>query len=331
MRIVHLARGTRLARVWTDAFVTSLEARGELTLLDETASMPDTAAADIVREHDVAIVGWDSRMLPAALAEDPGQLRYVCCYSGTIRWFVPRELVAAGIPVSNWGDLPAPAVAEAALTHLLAALHQLPLAVDTGRAGGWGMDVSRNGMVDGLAVGVYGCGVIGRRFIDLLRPLGARVRVFDPYVDDLPSDVDRADSLEDLCTESEALVIHAGLSDETEGSVTADHLSRLPDGGVVVNTARGAIVDQDALFAELLSGRLRAGLDVLEPDSLADDHPIRQLPNVLFTFHQLDQTEWPDRPGLGPKQRLVIEQLRRFGAGEPLLHLFDLDRYDRST
>ncbi|MDH3707325.1 MAG: hypothetical protein OES57_14750, partial [Acidimicrobiia bacterium] len=167
--------------------------------------------------------------------------------------------------------------------------------------------------------------------VELLRPFRPRIRAYDPYAATLPDDVERADSLDELCDWCEALVIHAALSDETRGSVTAEHLAALPDSGVIINTARGAIVDQDALFAELDTGRLRAGLEVLEPDALDPAHPLRQRDNVIFTFHQLGGGPWPPRPGLTPMQQRVLDQLDRYARGEPPLFLFDLDRYDRST
>jgi len=331
MRIVNIANGTRLPEIWTDEFIERLRQVGELELVEWGTQLSDEEAAAVVREADIAIVGWEARTLPGLLAEEPGSLRYICCYSGTVRAFVPRELVAAGIPVSNWGDLPAHGVAEGAMTLLLATLHELPQAIDVQRGGGYGIDLRRQGSLRDLAVGVYGCGVIGRTFLDMLAPFEPRIMVFDPYVAELPADVQRATSLAELCDWSEALVVHAGWSDETDRSVTADHLARLPDDGLVINTARGGIIDQDALFAEVRSGRLRAGLDVLEPEELAADHPIRADDGFLCTYHLITNTEWPVRAGLDPKQVRVLEQLERFSAGETPRYLFDLDRYDRST
>lgn len=337
LTIVSLARGRRMPTVWTEEFVEQLERRGAVTFQDRTGELGDDDVAALIRSHDVAIVGWDARPLPSALSDDPGRLAYVCCYSGTIRAFVPRELVAAGVPVSNWGDLPAPAVAEAAMTLLLTCVHDMPVIRRAQMDGQWSFDRSRTGTLKGLRVGIVGLGVIGRHFVTMLQPFGARMMVFDPYADDVPTDVEVVDSLEALCDRSEALVIHAGLSEETTGMVRAEHLARLPDHGIVVNTARGAILDQDALFAELSSGRLRAGLDVLADERAAQfpaDHPLRQADNVTFTFHQLTDEAgdpWPPRPGLTPMQQRVLDQIDRFAAGEEPHWVFDLDRYDRST
>lgn len=309
----------------------ALRRLGELTLAENGVELSDDDFATRVREHAVAIVGWDARPLPAVLASDAGSLRYVCCYSGTIRNLVPRSLVEAGVLVSNWGDHPANGVAEAAMTLLLAVLKELPKAVDSARAGRWGVKTRVRGMLAGSRVGIYGCGLIGRRFVEMLRPFGAEMLVFDPYAVEVPTGCQRVGSLEALCERSEILVVHAGLTDETQRSLKAEHLARLPDNGVVINTARGAIFDQPALFAELTSGRLRAGLDVLEPDFLEAEHPLRALDNCLLTYHQLDTLTWPPRPGLTPMQQRCVDNIQRFLAGSTPEWLFDADRYDRST
>lgn len=335
LRIVHLARGSRFGNVWTPAFVDAVRARGELTLVEDARELDTDDVLARLREHDVAIVGWDSIAVPAELATEPGSLRYVCSYSGTIRHSVPRQIVETGIPVTNWGDLPAYGVGEAAMTLLLSAIHDLPVARRAQQDGRWGYDTGRTGTLRNLAVGVYGVGQAGSRFVEMLRPFGARILAHDPYVEHLPDGVERVESLAELCDRAEALVIHAGLSDETRGSIDASMLGRLPDGGIVINTARGGIVDQDALFAELLSGRLRAGLDVLEPDGVLDpDHPLRAADNVTFTFHAITDEagdHWPPRDTLTQLQQCVVDQLDRLRGNEPLAFVFDVERYDRST
>jgi phosphoglycerate dehydrogenase-like enzyme len=331
MRILAITNGAPIPVVWNEAFQNAIGEYGEFDLVDDGVNLSDEEVIASLRDVEVAVVGWDARPLPAALARDPGRLRYVCCYSGTIRSLVPLELIEAGILVSNWGDHPANGVAEGAMALLLAVMKEFPAAIRTAREDGWGLKTrTRSTLVD-TAVGIYGCGVIARRFIELLRPFGARIHLYDPYVESLPGGCTRCGSLAELCDESEVLVIHAGLSDETQGSLRADHLARLPDGGIVINTARGGIVDQDALFAELVAGRLRAGLDVLEPDFLAAGHPVRSLENVLLSFHQAEQSTWPRRPGLSPMQQRCLENLARFAEGETPAWLFDADRYHRST
>jgi phosphoglycerate dehydrogenase-like enzyme len=331
MRILNIANGKRLEQIWNDDFVSALSNLGELSLFEHGKELGEDEVAERLREHEVAIVGWDARPLPTAIAANHGALRYICCYSGTIRTQVPRDLIEAGIMVSNWGDHPATGVAEAAMTLLLAVIKDIPKAIDVARSGKWGIDTKWRGTLAGTRVGIYGCGVIGRRFVELLQPFGAEIRILDPHATTLPSGCDRVEDLDALFEGIEVLVIHAGLSDATTGAIRAEHLARLPDGGVVINTARGAIFDQEALFDELRSGRLRAGLDVLEPDFLPSEHELLGLDNCLLGFHQLDQLRWPPRPGLTPMQQICVDNIARFVAGEKPLWLFDVPRYDRST
>ncbi len=336
MRLLHVAVDEPSDRVWIAPFVAGLREIGELEIVENARGRSAGEIAGLIRGCDVLLVGWGSAPVPGEVAAEPGALRYVCSVTGTVRRTVPVEVIDAGIPVTNWGDAPAGRVAEGALTLLLAVLKDLPGRTRTIREGGWepGEEIL-SGLMEGLEVGVYGCGAIGRRFLDMLLPLGPGVRVFDPYAADLPEGVKRAESLEELFCKSEAVVIHAGLNDETRGAVTAELLAVLPDAGILINTARGEIVDQDALFRELESGRLRAGLDVLceEPGvspALPADHPARKWPNLILTAHSLSKP-YPASKRLLPMHRLCLENVRAFAAGRPLRFTIDRTRYDRST
>ncbi len=128
-------------------------------------------------------------------------------------------------------------------------------------------------------------------------------------------------------------MVHAGLNEETSGSITTDLLAKLPDYGIIINTARGAIFDQEALFTELERGRLRAGLDVLWPDRLPPEHPARMWPNVIFTAHDIGKVK--PHPGSAPIpgkfHKICLANITRYIQREPLQFLIDEDRYDRST
>jgi len=169
----------------------------------------------------------------------------------------------------------------------------------------------------------------------MIRPFGAYLRVFDPYVADLPEGCMRVDSLRELFAASSIIVVHAGQSDETRGTVSKEMLALLPDGGIVINTARGGIIDQDALFAELATGRLRAGLDVLDGphgDALPPEHPARQLENLLLTAHSVSASRWG---GVNTQEKLMqdvcLDNIRRFLRGDALRFIMSKERYLRST
>ena len=259
LRILHMTN--RRSQIAADGpFAEALRELGELVLVEQVHGLSDDEVAAQMRQADVLITNWATRRIPDSVVDDPGRLRYILNIGGTCKACVPIEIIRKGIPVTNWGDAPAVSVAEGAMALLLAVLKDLRGRVEGVLAGKcWG--AKRLGLASGtlheLKLGLYGCGAIGSRFVKLVAPFEPELLVYEPYAGSLPDSCRRVDSLESLFDESEAVAIWAGLSDETRGSVTAELLAKLPDHGIIVNAARGEIIDQDALFAELKSGRLR--------------------------------------------------------------------------
>jgi phosphoglycerate dehydrogenase-like enzyme len=335
MKLLHIAAESAIRSIWNEVFMTALSGLGALTILENGAAMTDDERARHIRDSDILLTCWGTAAVPMEIARNRGRLQYICHITGGMRGAIPLEIIDAGIPVTNWGTAPANGVAEGAMALLLTVLKDLTRQTREIQGGGWAMDMTcHGGSLWGLNVGVYGCGAIGQRFIELLRPFGAVVRVFDPFAP-MPEGCLRVDSLEELFRTSDAVAIHAGLSDDTRNTVTADLLALLPRHGILINTARGGIVDQDALFAELASGRLRAGLDVLEPDGpLPPDHPARHWDNLVLSCHHIEYP-WPSfgQPPtrLTPMQEVALDNLRRHIAGEPLRFLMTHDHYLLST
>lgn len=317
-------------------FAAALRELGELLIVERARDLSEDEVAAQMREADVLITNWASRRIPDALVADPGNVRYILNIGGTCKACVPVEMIRKGIPVTNWGDTPARSVAEGAMALLLAVLKDLRGRIEGVVAGKcWGaqrLGLS-SGTLTGLKLGLYGCGVIGHRFVKMVAPFDPEVRVYDPYAKGLPDGCSRVDSLDALFDESEAVVIWAGLSDETRGSVNAGRLAKLPDHGIIINAARGEIIDQDALFAELKSGRLRAGLDVLvNDDYLPAGHEAHTWPNLILTCHDINSASWPVRPPqLSYADHVALDNLRRFIAGEPLKFVMDEARYHLSS
>ncbi|MCD8482533.1 MAG: hypothetical protein LR015_07645 [Verrucomicrobia bacterium] len=250
-----------------------------------------------------------------------------------MRNFISETIIKSAIPVTNWGDAPARGIAEGTLTLLLACLKNLRLHCDM-RANGhwWDIPDETQGILQGLNVGIFGMGVIARKTVEMLRVFEPNLLFFDPYFQGEPEDTQRMQSLEDLCRSSHALLVMAGLNEQTRGCINADVLALLPDNAIVINTARGAIIDEDALFAELKSGRLRAGLDVLTNDrELEAGHPVRSLSNVIITGHKIGRAGWPPGERLADLHRIALDNIQRALNGEPLRFIMDERRYALST
>lgn len=335
LKLLHIAKTKADPQIWTGIFRKALAELGDLTLIEDGIGIDEAQRTELIRACDVLLLGWNSMPVPVAIEGERGSLRYICNITGEMKAWVSSSLVDSGLTVTNWGDAPAGVVAEGAMTLLLATLKDLRLRTQHIQRGGWQLDPNfSGGTLNGLNVGVYGCGLIGRSFIEMIRPFRPVLRVFDPFLVDLPTGCTRVASLAELFDASEAVVIHAGLNPDTRGSVSADLLRRLPIHGILINTARGAIVDQEALFAELASGRLRAGLDVLEPDTLPEDHPARTWENCILTAHQIccgRPTEGLPSTRLESMHQNCLDNLRRFASGAPLRFVIDPVVFRRQT
>ena len=221
------------------------------------------------------------------------------------------ELLPDGVTLCNAAGVHDDATAELAVGLLLAVLRRIPEAVRG--HGSW--QQLRSGMrsLADSHVMVLGYGSIGRALAHRLLAHGARVTAVARRAreDDLVGPVHPVEELPALLPGQHAVVVLLPLSDATRGFVDAEVLSALPDGAVVVNVARGGVVDTDAVIAE--AGRLRFALDVTDPEPLPDGHPL-WAPHVLITPHVAGGTT----AMLPRMSALVREQLERLVAGHPL-------------
>jgi len=217
-----------------------------------------------------------------------------------------------GLTLCNAGGVHDGPAAEWAVTSLLAVLRRVPHYVLAQRDGA-GRDGESDSLI-GRRVMILGHGGIGRAVHRRLDGFEAEVVAVASRSRD---GVHGPEELSRLLPGCDAVIIAVSLSPSTRGLVGADFLGRLPEGAVIVNVARGPVVDQQALAAELWSGRLRAALDVSVPDPLVNDDPLRQCPNLLYTPHIAGATSLALPRAFG----LVGEQLRRLAGGEPLLNV----------
>jgi phosphoglycerate dehydrogenase-like enzyme len=286
------------------------------------------------RSVEVMLTGRSSPMLPQGLSGDLGYLRYLAHCFGTIKHLCPKSLVDAGLIVTNWGTQAAPRVAEGAMALLLCQLKQV-VTLNAMSKGGpdertW---QTFTATLRDCEVGVYGFGPIGREMVRLLTAFGARVAIYDPYAQDVPVDIQRCATLRELFATCRVITIHCGLNEGTRDSVTGELLDLLPQGGIIINTARGAIVDEAALAARVAAGRLLAGVDVLCDERDWTASPLAPLPGAVLSHHEI---EWGKGypPGREPPPELpghVLENLRRYRAGQPLQHVVTAAEYDLKT
>ncbi|MGX6446983.1 NAD(P)-dependent oxidoreductase, partial [Patulibacter sp. S7RM1-6] len=199
--------------------------------------------------------------------------------------------VPDGVAISNVRGAHGRATAELAVALLLAQIRELPRFGAAQARGAW--EPVSTGSLAGARVLILGAGDLGRHAAAMLAPFGTETTLVGRSARE---GVVALDAVDALLPEQDAVVCVLPLNDATRGTIDAAFLARLPDGAIVVNAGRGPLVDTEALLAELQAGRLRAGLDVVDPEPLPDDHPLWGAPGALLTPHVGgDTTGFEDR------------------------------------
>ncbi len=226
---------------------------------------------------------------------------------------------ARGVAVCNMPGSNSSAVAEHTLALMLATLRRLPqFDADVRRGRGWSWDPERQdrlGEIRGRTVGLVGFGAVPRLLAPTLHAMGARVL----YTARGRKDAAPAEywPLTALLAEADILSLHVPLTTETEHLLDRRRLHRVKPGAVLINTARGALVDEEALLEALESGRLAgAGLDVFATEPLPAHHPLLHRDDVVVSPH----VAWLTAETLERSLAVAAENCRRLAAGEPLLH-----------
>jgi phosphoglycerate dehydrogenase-like enzyme len=225
---------------------------------------------------------------------------------------------AGGIAVCNMPGTNTPAVAEAALLLMLAALRHLPAIDRACRMGqGWAVGgglQERVGELRGRTVGLVGAGMVPRALVPILRGFGAETVYWSPR--EHPDLGVTRHNLPELLTISDIVSLHLPLVPDTERLIDRTALARMKSGAILVNTARGGLVDEAALVEALKNGHLRAaGLDVFADEPVAPENPLLELDNVVLMPH----VAWLTPETLDRSLEIALENMRRLRDGGELL------------
>ena len=212
-----------------------------------------------------------------------------------------------GIAVVGTPDATTNAVAELTLGLMIAALRGIATADRGIRSGMWTQ--VQGGLIKGRVVGIVGFGRIGRRVAELAEAFGARVVYFDPFA--VGDDPRRCRTFDGLLDASDIVTLHSPLNDDTRGLLGKAQLQRLREGGLVVNVARGGLVDESALVESVKSGRLSAAIDCFADEPYTG--PLRELDGVVLTSHIGSLTAETRQEMEASAVRSVVAELRKHG------------------
>ena len=296
-----------------------VQTAAEAALLGELPGTVDVVVWDgrgsappSVPQVDLLVAGYMAAPMSAAAVATMPRLRVIQVLSAGVETWLP--MVPAGVVLCNGRGVHGGSTAELAIAGISSLLRELPRLHEAQRAHEW-LQIHTDGLA-GTRVLVIGSGDIGARIGAAATAFGADVG----YVNRSGHDgAHRLAELAQLLPHAGVVVLALPLTAQTSGLVDARFLAAMPDGAILANIARGQLVDTDALLAERTAGRLRAFLDVTDPEPLPPEHPLWDAPGLLLTPHIGGGTRGWDRRAFA----LVRGQVLRLDAGQPLLNVVE--------
>ncbi|UJW87187.1 hydroxyacid dehydrogenase [Devosia sp. SL43] len=300
-----------LARLADICDIVQTEPLGEFT---------SPAARAVLGQIDILVTGWGCPMVTAEVVRAAPNLKLIAHAAGTVKYTLDPAVYAAGIVVTHAADANAVPVAEFTLAAIIFANKRVfelrdRYRADPARRSSYALMDEPIGNYQ-RTVGLVGASRIGRKVARMLAAFDFKVLLSDPFVRPGDAVLEGAElvELDTLMARSDVVSIHAPSLPSTKAMIGSRQLKLMQDGAAFINTARGAVVDETALIAELQTGRIHAVIDVTDPEIPAADSPLYSLPNVFLTPHVAGAVGM-ERLRLG---QMAVDEVERFVKGVPL-------------
>ncbi len=309
------------AHLFTPALLERLQRLCDVPDPEPLTTFEEPRAATLLPRAEILLTSWGCPHVGRRALERAPRLRAIVHAAGTVKDFITDACWERGLLVTSAAAANAVPVAEYTVAAILFAnkrIFRLQRRYADVRAFRWWAKEFADLGNFGKTVGLVGASRVGRRVMALLRPFDLAVQVYDPYLttDEAASLGVRRVDLDDLLRTSDVVSLHAPAVPATRQQIDRRRLALLRDGATLINTARGWLVDGEALADELRSGRIDAVIDTTEPEVLPADSPLYDLPNVFLTPHIAG--------AMGAETQrmaaLALDEIERFVAGQPFIH-----------
>lgn len=324
-RLLFAMAPDKTRHVLDRALIARLSACCTILSPDPVQDFSTDSARELLRQTDILLTGWGCPHIGASVLSAAPNLKLVAHAAGTVKFTIDPVIYQAGIAVTHAAEANAVPVAEFTLAAIIFATKRVfelrdLYRADHSRRSTWALMDEPIGNFR-RTIGLIGASRIGRKVASLLRVLEVDVLLTDPFVapnDPICEDA-RIVDLGELLRASDVVSIHAPSLPSTHNMIGARELRLMREGATLINTARGSLVDEAALIAELETGRIQAVIDVTDPEIPPKGSPLYDLPNVFLTPH-VAGAAGTERLRLG---LMAVEEIERFIAGEPLRYAIE--------
>lgn len=287
MKIVVLANEDRQRQVFKDSHLERLRELGEVVQNTGEEGPSSEEVFELIEDAEVVITSWNCPKLEEEIINKAPGLKLIMHAAGSVKGIVSDAVWDKEIRVTGAAAALGKGVAETALGLTISSLKNFFNLSDVTRSGGWNGQNDTVREIYDVTVGVIGAGHAGRHYMKLLQNFDVDVLLYDPTLDEDECKKLGAKkaNLDELMTKSDVISIHAPSIPATKHMINGENLPLMKDRAILINTARGAIIDEAALIEELKTGRISACLDVTDPEPPSEENELRRLPNVRLTPH----------------------------------------------
>lgn len=290
--LVTLPAGPVRDSFFTKSNKASLAELGDVEYNPYSRQLTTNELKESLGDKDVVFTGWGTPQISCEVLEKADKLQIIAHTGGTVASIVSDEVFRRNLIVLSGNSVFAESVAEGCLCYAMASQRNLCGYVRQVQNGLWRDSSFQNNSIWYKTVGLVGFGMVAKQFVQLLKPFQCRIKVYSGHLTQEEADgfgLERA-SLEELFETCDIISVHSALTERNYHLIGSDQLKRMKDDALLINTSRGAVIDEMALISELATGRIRAALDVFEQEPLPEHHILRNLPNVMSMPHMAGPT-----------------------------------------
>ena len=272
---------------FTPKAMAKLESLAEVSCNPYDRQLSVDELAEFASDADIIVTSWGSCKLFKKDIERFPNLKMIAHAGGTVATIAAPDLYETDVKVITGNDVFAKSVAEGCLCYILSSLRRIEYFLNHTRNGGWRSEVFENRGLFGKKIGIVGFGTIAQHFVNMIRWFDLEVLIYSSHLTDEEAATygARTASLKEIFSECDIISIHASNTPKTVGMVPRELMEMMKPDALLVNTARGAIIDEPAMFEMLLAGRFYAALDVFAEEPVPVDSPIRKAENVFIMPH----------------------------------------------
>ena len=318
-----------------DTFLTEdniklLESMGNVSWNTTGRKFTEEELREAIKDQDVAITGWGTGCFTEYVMENANCLKIIAHTAGSVGSLVTDAVYEKGVKVTCGNDAFAESVAEGTVAYILASQRKIPQFNRDVHVKGWGPLDYKNYSLLRQKVGIVGYGAVSKHLIRMLKPFSVDILLYSGHMteeDAAALGVTKA-SLEEIFTQCTIISLHTSQTPKNKGLITKELIAMMQDNALLVNTARPGILDEDALYEECKTGRIRAFLDVHKDEAILPmESRMRWLDDVLMMPHHAGPTiDYRKIAAL-----IAIEDVIRFFKGEPLQHEISQKRMGTMT